>query len=146
MSNPGVRGRLAALLSMSRLGLFAGVGVLGAVVDTGVLIAAVELVGLGEIPGKVLAWVVAIVVIFSINERLTFAGYGEVGAQAVLRRLGTSYAIRSGGFLVTLAVYTALIEFAGLWYVLANVVGICVGFVVNYVCESLWTWKVHRGR
>ncbi len=146
MSNPGVRGRLAALLSMSRIGLFAGVGVLGAVVDTGVLIAAVELGGLGEVPAKVVAWIVAIVVIFSINERLTFAGYGKVGLRAILRRLGQSYVIRFGGFLVTLTVYTALIEFAGIWYVLANVVGICFGFVVNYVCESLWTWKVHRGR
>lgn len=136
--------RLRALVSLTRFGLFAGVGAVGAAVDNGVLFAMVEFANLGFVPAKVIAWIVAIAVIFVINERLTFAAYGTVGASALAARLFRSYQVRFAGFLVTLAVYTALVHFTGIWYILANLIGIGVGFFVNYTFESLYTWRVHH--
>ncbi|WP_049926255.1 GtrA family protein [Halopiger goleimassiliensis] len=139
-----VRSRLEALYAPIRFGMFAGVGFVGATVDNGVLVALVELGDVPFLPAKVVAWVIAIGVIFGINEAWTFSTYGATSVRGVLARLGRSYLVRFAGFLVTLAIFTALIEFAGVWYLLANVIGIGVGFVVNYTCESLVTWKVHR--
>ncbi|APW99842.1 polysaccharide synthesis protein GtrA [Halobiforma lacisalsi AJ5] len=139
-----VRMRARALVSITRFGQFAGVGVVGAAVDNGVLLSLVELVGIGFVPAKVVAWVLAIAVIFAINEAWTFSTYGRMAPRALVKRLLRSYTVRFGGFLVTLGVYAALIELFGVWYLLANVVGIAVGFFVNYTFESLFTWKVHR--
>ncbi|AFZ72037.1 GtrA family protein [Natronobacterium gregoryi] len=138
------RARARALVSVTRFGQFAGVGVVGATVDNGVLLVLVELAEMGFITAKGVAWVIAIAVIFGINEAWTFSTFGGTSLRALLERLSRSYTVRFSGFLVTLAVYTALIEFLAVWYLLANVIGIGVGFIVNYTFESLFTWKVHR--
>ena len=138
-----VRTRFRALLSTSRFGQFAGVGFVGAAVDVAGLALLVELTALSELLAKGISWELSIVVIFVINEYWTFASYGAMTPRALGRRFVRSNAVRFAGFLVTLAVYAALLE-AGVWYVTANVVGIAVGFFVNYTCESLYTWKVHH--
>lgn len=139
-----VRRRLEVLVSSERLGLFASAGLIGTVVDNGVLFTLVEFAAVGFVPAKATAWVLAIATIFVINERLTFAAYGSSDARSVGWRLIRSYQVRFVGFLVTLTVFVALV-YAGTWYIAANVVGIGIGFFVNYTFESLYTWQVHRG-
>jgi putative flippase GtrA len=134
-------GRLAALVSGVRFGQFVSVGVLGAVVDSLVLAGLVELAGLAPEVAKIGAWEAAVVFIFVANERWTFEGWGSAGRLALARRFLTSNAIRVGGLAVTLAVLWAL-SGLGVWYLAANVVGIGVGFLVNYVFENLLTWRV----
>ena len=136
--------RASALASRRRLVQFAGVGFLGTVVDNAVLVSLVELADVNFVTAKVLAWVVAIAILFGINDRWTFATFGAVGRHSVSVRLLRSYAVRFAGFLVTISVYTLLVTAFGVWYVAANLLGIAVGFVVNYTCESLYTWKVHQ--
>ena len=137
--------RARALLSTSRFTLFAGVGVVGATVDNAGLFLLVELTGLDPVAAKVLAWELSILVIFAINERWTFSSYGDGGMRALGRRLLRSNAVRFAGFLVTLAVLAALVRWFGVWYLAANLLGVGIGFFVNYTCESLYTWKVHQG-
>jgi len=139
-----IRMRLRALADPTRLGQFAGVGLTGATVDNVALFVLVELTVLGPVVAKVIAWELAIVIIFAINERWTFAAHGAVGPRALGRRFVRSNAVRFGGFLVTLSVLAILVYGFDVWYMAANVIGIGVGFVVNYTCESLYTWKVHR--
>ena len=139
-----VQMRLRALADPTRFGQFAGVGFAGATVDNVALFVLVELTVLGPVVAKVIAWELAIVVIFAINERWTFANYGQVGLRALGRRFLRSNAVRFGGFLVTLSVLAILVYGFDVWYMAANVIGIGVGFFVNYTCESLYTWKVHR--
>ncbi|MCU4926791.1 GtrA family protein [Halobacteria archaeon AArc-dxtr1] len=136
--------RLSALRAPKRFTQFAGVGFVGAAVDNVVLFALVSATALGPVGGKVVAWVVAIGVIFAINERWTFAAYGSVGRRSLGYRLLRSYVVRFGGFLVTLSVLTILVYWAGIWYIVANLIGIGVGFFVNYTAESLYTWRVHH--
>ncbi|MDJ1431132.1 GtrA family protein [Halostagnicola sp. A-GB9-2] len=139
-----LRIRLSALRSRARFTQFAGVGLVGATVDNVVLFALVSLTALGPVGGKVIAWIFAISVIFAINERWTFSSHGKMGPRALVRRLLKSYLVRFAGFLVTLSVLTILVYWFTVWFMIANVVGIGVGFFVNYTCESLYTWKVHR--
>ncbi|RQG92858.1 GtrA family protein [Natrarchaeobius halalkaliphilus] len=139
-----VQMRTRALLSPGRFTQFAGVGLAGATVDIVALAVLVELAGLGPVIAKAISWELSIVVIFVINERWTFSGFGSTGPRAVGRRFLRSNGVRFAGFLVTLSVLTALVYGFGVWYLAANVVGLAVGFVVNYTFESLLTWKVHR--
>lgn len=141
-----IRTRGRALLSTARFGRFAGVGVVGATVDNVALFALVETTMLGPVVAKVLAWELGIAVIFAINERWTFASYGALGARATGKRFLRSNVVRFAGFLVTLSVLAALVHWFDVWYLAANVIGIGIGFFVNYTCESLYTWRVHRGR
>ncbi len=139
-----VKKRFRALLSTARFGQFAGVGVVGATVDIATLWLLVEFTVLGPIVGKAISWELGIIVIFTINEHWTFSGYGDGGRRALGRRFLRSNAVRFAGFLVTMSVLATLVTWAGVWYLAANVIGIAVGFFVNYTCESLYTWKVHR--
>ncbi|WP_222919814.1 GtrA family protein [Natrinema sp. SYSU A 869] len=139
-----VRTRTRALLSTTRFTQFVGVGTVGATVDTLVLVLLVEATGLGPIVAKILSWELGIAIIFAINERWTFADYGRVGLRPLGRRFLRSNVVRFGGFLVTLAVLGVLVRQFDVWYVAANVIGIGVGFFVNYTCESLYTWQVHQ--
>ena len=139
-----VRTRIRALWSTTRFWQFVGVGTLGATVDNVVLVILVEATVLGPVIAKILSWELGIAVIFAINERWTFADYGQVGLRPLGKRFLRSNVVRLGGFLVTLLVLAVLVRRFDVWYVTANVVGIGVGFFVNYTCESLYTWQVHQ--
>ncbi|MFC6718127.1 GtrA family protein [Natrialbaceae archaeon GCM10025810] len=139
-----VRRRAAALRSRSRFRQFAGVGLVGASVDNALLYLLVEHTLLGPLGAKVVAWEVAIAAVFVVNERWTFADYGGATVRSLWRRFARSNLVRFGGFCVTMAVLWALVYGASVWYLLANAIGMLVGFFVNYACESLYTWRVHR--
>ncbi|QCC58053.1 GtrA family protein [Natrinema thermotolerans] len=139
-----VRTRVRALFSPTRFGQFAGVGFVGATVDILVFAALSSVTSLVWIIAKLISWELGIIVIFAINERWTFASHGAVGTRAVVWRFLRSNIVRLGGLAVTLAVLRVLVEQFGVWLVLANMVGIGIGFFVNYTCESLYTWQVHQ--
>ncbi|PSP95559.1 sugar translocase [Halobacteriales archaeon QH_8_68_33] len=162
--------RARSLLSGVRFGKFVSVGAVGAVCDTVVLVTLKQVVGA---PPE-LAWLAgvetAIIVMFLINENWTFAGHGTDDRASFLRRLGRSHVVRAGGvttqFVIFEGVYRLLfrdvllgdiglwvaltggfgVPLAGLdvWLLVAKGLGVGVGMVVNYVFESLFTWRVHQ--
>nr|NIS31938.1 hypothetical protein [Actinomycetota bacterium]NIW28821.1 hypothetical protein [Actinomycetota bacterium]NIX21284.1 hypothetical protein [Actinomycetota bacterium] len=106
-----------------------------------------------------------------VNERWTFAGEGDPGRGPLLGRLKRSHLVRVAGSLTQFAVFVlvyrglfvavtlgdlplwaAAVDAAGLapgslagldvWLLVAKGTGIGVGMVVNYVFESLFTWRV----
>lgn len=125
---------------------FLSVGAIGAVFDNIVLVGAVELAGIAPLVAKVLSAELSIVLMFVINEQWTFSGHGGDGLRDLAERFATSNAVRLGGLLVGFGVLYILHGLAGIWYLLANVVGLGVGFVVNYVAEGLFTWNVSEAR
>jgi putative flippase GtrA len=139
----GVRRRAAALRSGVRLGQFLSIGVLGALFDNGLLVVLYGFGGVSLTVAKLASAEAAILLMFACNERLTFAEWGTGGDRDLARRVVTSNLVRLGGVAVATGVLLALTEL-GVWYVLANVVGIGVGALLNYVLESLLTWRVHR--
>lgn len=163
-------GRPRALLSKVRFGKFVSVGAFGAVVDTTVLVALTA--GAGVLPelATVIGIETAILVMFLINERWTFADERTPGPRSVLGRLKRSHVVRIGGsltqFLVFVIIYRGLtvplvlgniglwaavssavglpqsMASFDLWLVVAKATGIGVGVIVNYAAESLFTWRV----
>ncbi|MFC7155290.1 GtrA family protein [Halomarina halobia] len=143
--------RLRALASAVRFGRFVSVGALGAAVDTAVLALLYGALELRPVPAKLASAEAAILVMFVLNERWTFAGEGAPGYRSVLRRLVTSNLVRLGGALVATGVFSVALRAApvevvlfgaDLWFLVANGAGILAGLAVNYVLESAVTWRV----
>lgn len=136
-----------------RFGKFASVGAVGAVCDNAVLLA---LATAGVMPelAKFIGIETAIVVMFALNERWTFAGVGRPGLRPALRRLATSNVVRIGGIAVQLVVFSLVYRSfhvdvsalgVDLWLLAASGAGIGCGMIVNYTTESLLTWRIqHR--
>ena len=145
------RGGIAALASGTRFGRFVSVGVVGAAFDVTTATALRELGVFPEL--AVFAGIeVAVVVMFLLNDNWTFSGAGAVGLAPALGRLVRSNLVRAGGILVQLVTFRVLyrtlaidLAVAGLdgWFVVSKVGGIAAGMVVNYVAESLFTWRIH---
>lgn len=142
---------VAELVSGTRIGQFVSVGVAGATVET--LIVALLTAGLATPPlaAKALGAETSISLMFLLNDRYTFADEGDAGPAAVGRRWGRSHLVRLGGLtvaFVALWLLTArtdvqlIVAGADFWPTVANVIGIGVGMVLNYVAESLFTWRV----
>lgn len=146
-----LRVRAASLASGVRFAEFASVGALGAVLDTTLLLALTGWFGVPTPFAKLASAEAAIILMFAVNEHWTFKGEGEPGRWPV--RLLKSNLVRVGGVLVATGVVTALDAWVAidiplfgvdLWLVVANGAGIAAGLVVNYVAESLVTWRVHE--
>lgn len=138
------------LLSAVRIGQFASVGAVGAVFD--LTVSTLLTVWVGVLPefAKLAGAEVAIVVMFFINEHWTFAAHGAAGWLQVLRRLVKSNLVRTGGLAVQFLVVRGLrgvpIEFVvrgvDLWTLATFPVAIAAAVALNYVLESLFTWRV----
>ncbi|KAB1192244.1 GtrA family protein [Haloferax sp. MBLA0076] len=145
--------RLSALLSGARFGKFASVGAVGAMFDLTVSSLLIVVFGVvGEV-AKLAGAEVAIVVMFVINDRWTFADAGSDHLLAKVRRFVKSNLVRSGGLAVQVLVVRALrevpltIPVAGidLWQLIPLPIAIGASMFLNYVAESLFTWRIGAG-
>lgn len=138
------------LLAVDRFGQFVSVGAVGAVFD--LTASSVLTAGLGVSPeiAKLVGAEVAIIVMFVVNERWTFAAHGADGGWAILRRFLKSNLVRSGGVAVQVGVVAALTRLpialdafgVDLWELATFPIAIGCSLLLNYVLESLFTWRV----
>jgi len=142
---------LTALAAPRRFGKFVSVGVVGAAFDTIVLLTLVEVFGVLEEVAVLVGIETAILVMFTLNEGWTFSEAGTDGRRATSRRLGRSHAVRAAGAVVQFLVFVMIfrlrsvtLSIAGLdaWLLVAKGVGVACGMLVNYVFETLFTWRV----
>ncbi|UHH25005.1 GtrA family protein [Halobacterium noricense] len=144
--------RLAALVSTVRFGQFVSVGAVGAVFDVTTLVVLTELFGVPAAVANVVSIETAILVMFAVNERWTFAEHGATDLRSIGRRLVRSHVVRAGGSTLQYVLFVAVfynvavdLSVAGvdLWLVVVKGGAIGVAMLVNYVFESLFTWRVH---
>jgi putative flippase GtrA len=143
---------LTALAAPRRFGKFVSVGVVGAIFDTIVLLTLVEAFGVLEEVAVIIGIETAILVMFTLNEGWTFRRAGTSGWRATGRRLARSHAVRAAGSLVQFLVFVTVFRLlfvsltvAGidLWLLVAKGGGVACGMLVNYIFETLFTWRVH---
>jgi putative flippase GtrA len=164
-----MRDAVRSLAVPDRIGQFVSIGLVGAICDATVLVVLSE--GLGVLPelATIAGIETAILVMFAANDRWTFGDSGGAGRRPLLRRLARSHLVRAVGsttqFLVFVAVYRALfvplalgdvpgataavgglglpgLSGFDLWLLVAKGIGIGVGMTINYVAESVFTWRV----
>ncbi|WP_255150483.1 GtrA family protein [Halorarius halobius] len=147
-----LQARLRALARVDRIGQFVSVGVAGASLETAIVFLLTGLWTLQPLPAKAVGAEASITLMFLLNDQWTFADEGEAGLVSLGRRYLKSHVVRLGGLAVAFATLYVLTSWtdvrlvvagANLWPTVANVVGIGVGMTLNYVAESLLTWRVH---
>ncbi|MDQ2055317.1 GtrA family protein [Halobellus sp. H-GB7] len=145
-----VRETVDALASGVRFGKFVSVGAVGAVFDMTTTTALIVGFGiLGEY-AKLVGAEVAIVVMFAINERWTFSELGASGPLPTLSRFVRSNLVRSGGLAVQFLIVRGLRQLDlsvvvfgfDLWQLIPIPIAIAGSMFLNYVAESLLTWRV----
>jgi putative flippase GtrA len=114
------------------------------VVDMSILTMLVEVASITPTFAKVGSAETSIVAMFILNEYWTFSGASQESTEWLFYRFVRSNIVRWGGAGVALAILHLLTTTFGIWYLLANAIGIGVGVIFNYVFESLITWKIHR--
>jgi putative flippase GtrA len=136
------------LLSGARIGQFLSVGIAGSALETVLLTLIDSVLGFPYLVAKAVGAESSITLMFLLNDRWTFA---EESDASVIRRwlrsnsvrfVGVGIAALIGWTLVTLVDVELLLFDIDFWPPVANYVGIGVALVVNYIAESLFTWRV----
>ena len=147
-----LQAQVRALARLDRIGQFVSVGVAGATLETAIVFVLTGLWTVQPLPAKAVGAEASITLMFLLNDRWTFSEEGGSGVLAVGRRYLKSHLVRLGGLAVaftTLYLLTSwtdielVVASVNVWPTIANVIGIGVGMVLNYVAESLITWRVH---
>ncbi|QCW03578.1 GtrA family protein [Natrinema pallidum] len=139
------------LLSGKRIMQFISIGAIGAVIETFFIALLTIGIMIRPLPAKAIGAEISISLMFILNDRFTFANQGSVSVRGFIRRWGRSHLVRLGGLTVAFSVLWVLtartdIEFiingADVWPTIANLIGIGISLVLNYVAESLFTWQI----
>lgn len=131
------------LVARKQVVQFGSVGVIGGIVDNTLLVTLVEVGGIALIVSSILSKELSILLMFGINEKWTFSGMGTAGSPGLSGRLVKSNLVRAGGATVGIGTLYLLHTWFGVWYLLANVLGIGFGFIFNYMLESYVTWQTY---
>lgn len=110
-------------------------GVVGLVVENGVLFLLFDYGTVNLYVSKLIALEAAIITVFYINDHFAFEQYDKK-AYAIIR----TNIVRAGGTLISFAGLYIGVEL-GLHYMIANTLGVGVGSMFNYYFERLKTWN-----
>ena len=130
---------LEPVADLKRTLKFSATSVIGLGLETVLLVILVEVLNSPLLVAKLIGAEASIAAMFILNNRYTYSG--EPGK--MLTRFLKSNLVRTGGILISLVVLEAGVRL-GIWYPVANIIGVCVGFVFNYGFETVYTWKEHR--
>lgn len=119
---------------------FGLVGASGIVVDMGVLFLLVSFTGVNNVVSAGLATETAIIWNFLWNDVWAFKEAGENSFKSLIERALKFNAVSGVGLGIKVAVFWFLTALAGINYLLANLIGIFVVFIWNYVANVNWTW------
>ncbi len=143
-------GRFEPLTSSRRIGQFISVGAVGSVFDLTISIGLSASEILRPEVAKLIGAEVAIIVMFVINDRWTFATAGHERYWARIRRLIKSNIVRSVGLAIQVIVvsiltgwdYQIFVAGTDVWPIMVMPIAIGCAAGVNYLAESLITWRV----
>ena len=110
-------------------------GVIGLVVENGVLFLMFDYGSVNLFISKLVALEAAIVTVFFINDNFAFSEFDKK-AFAILR----TNLVRAGGTLISFSGLYIGVEL-GFHYMIANTIGVGLGSMFNYYFERLKTWN-----
>jgi putative flippase GtrA len=129
---------------LRRLAIFSLVGVIGFIVDAGVLQLLVLGLAWDRYSGRLISFLFAATATWLLNRRYTFRGPRK-------HSLGVEWAryilAMSGGFACNFTAYSALVYFFNVdrqWLILAVAAGSVAGLGVNYTASHYWVYRHQR--
>jgi putative flippase GtrA len=125
-----------------RLYRFVVVGAFAAVVQTVVLWALVERVGVNYLAAAVVAIELTIVLQYVANNAWTFQHSKYTDPVDYLVGLFRTNVVRGTAMPIQVGLLWALVNWAGVMYLLANGVAIFVSGLYRYYLDSRWTWQI----
>lgn len=126
---------------MRQFALFCLSGVIGFIVDAGVVQALVSFAQLDPYVARLFSFLCAVTATWLFNRRYTFTSTRN---ESVLRESMRYLGAMLGGFAVNYAVYAALVyAFSPVreWPVLGVAAGSVAGLVVNYLSSRYWVFR-----
>jgi dolichol-phosphate mannosyltransferase len=133
---------VAASPSDSRLWKFLMVGTSGVLVNMAVFWLLSHPLGVRYIVAGAVAGLLSTLSNFVLNDAFTWADRRQRVLSVFFRRMGKYYVAAWAGYLVYLGLLWGLIRL-GLIPMVANLVAIGVGGMLNFVMHNLWTWRRH---
>jgi len=124
-----------AVFLLTRLSKFLVVGGIGVLVNSFVLFVLFQWGHLPLVIASILATELAIINNFYCNDRWTFKQ-----PHITLSRFARFNLVSLSGLLITTGTLWVLAGHMGLYYLVANLLGIGLATVWNFVVNSLWTW------
>ncbi|OYR67530.1 polysaccharide biosynthesis protein GtrA [Halorubrum ezzemoulense] len=119
---------------------FIVVGALTAGLQLALLWLFVDTAGLNYIVGATIAIEITIVCSYVLNNAWTFRASRNTGASEYLAGLLKTNLVRGTAIPIQLGVLAALVEWAGVMYLIANVAAILVSGLYRFVLDAHWTW------
>jgi dolichol-phosphate mannosyltransferase len=126
---------------MLRFVKFCLVGGSGVGVNEGLLWLFTEKVGLPYLASAAIAIETSILSNFVLNNYFTFRQRNEPGAKAFFIRMWKFNMVSLAGLGINLGILALFTEVFDIYYLLANLVGIAVAFLWNYLVNTWWTWR-----
>jgi len=120
---------------LTRLSKFLVVGGIGVLVNNFVLFILFQRVHLSLVIASILATELAIISNFYCNDRWTFKQ-----TRISLSRFARFNLVSLSGLLITTSTLWVLASHMGLYFLVANLLGIGLATIWNFVVNSLWTW------
>jgi dolichol-phosphate mannosyltransferase len=131
----------AAWREWKRVFKFGIVGILGIVVNQGILIFLKEFAGFPLPVASLFAIEIAILNNFLWNDLWTFKSGGQPQKiSSRWHRLISFQIVSAGGAVINFAILNVLAYLMGIDYRIANIIGILVGFVWNFLLNRRMTW------
>lgn len=122
-------------MRFGRLLKFGVVGATGVIINTTILYVLSRWLGLPLLLASAIAVEAAIVSNFFWNNRWTFAC-----RSSSLARFAKFNVASLAGLSFNVAIVWGLTR-TGLYFLIANLIGIGVGVAVNYACSVVWVWR-----
>lgn len=138
-----LRSFLRALLSgplAVQLRRFVAVGAFTAGVQLVLLWLFVDIAGLNYLLGATIAIEITIILSYVLNNAWTFQASQNTGRIEYLVGLLKTNVVRGTAIPLQLAILYALVEWAGVLYLISNAVAIFISGLYRYVLDAKWTW------
>jgi dolichol-phosphate mannosyltransferase len=120
---------------------FCLVGISGIFVNEGLLWILAQLAGLPLVIASPISIECSIISNFTLNNFFTFHDRRSLALKSTLYRLLKFNLVSLGGLAINLGVLLFFTHVIGVYYLVANLFGIVVAFIWNYILSTWWTWR-----
>lgn len=117
---------------------FAVIGGIGTFINLGILFIFTEILAIYYIVSEIIAFVASLTNNYFLNKRWTFR---ETIEEKVFLKYSKYFLICVLSLLINLSVLFILVELFSVWYIIAEIFAIMVGFFINFLGNYTWTFE-----